>query len=194
MFKLFWPRLRGVPVNIKRHDLQSSPFVRDDSFRVQDNLLGHARFCLYPPCLSPSRRSRVQPQLPVWGAEGPRCQPWWMASDRSTHAYPVPFFSSIPFVCVYVFFDASFPCLVRCLQPWITPSLFDNTGNNNIVDEWTFGQLQDRNTAQQKLQAHWDTWITEADFAAIAAAGYVSYDEPTMSVSMLLKSLFGSSA
>ena len=101
-----------------------------------------------------------------------------MASDRSTHACPVPFFSSLPFVCVYVFFDAFLPSLARYLQPWITPSLFDNTGNTNIVDEWTFGQLQDRNTAQQKLKAHWDTWITEADFAAIAAAGYVSYDEP----------------
>lgn len=57
------------------------------------------------------------------------------------------------------------------LEPWITPSLFDNTGNANIVDEWTFGQLQDRNTAQQTLKDHWDTWITEADFEAIAAAG-----------------------
>ncbi|KAI0297553.1 exo-1-3-beta-glucanase [Multifurca ochricompacta] len=57
------------------------------------------------------------------------------------------------------------------LEPWITPSLFDNTGNPNIVDEWTFGQLQNRNTAQQTLQNHWNTWITEADFASIAAAG-----------------------
>ncbi|KAI0275217.1 glycoside hydrolase superfamily [Gloeopeniophorella convolvens] len=57
------------------------------------------------------------------------------------------------------------------LEPWITPSIFDNTGNSNIVDEWTFGQLQDRNTALQTLQNHWNTWITEADFAAIAAAG-----------------------
>jgi aryl-phospho-beta-D-glucosidase BglC (GH1 family) len=57
------------------------------------------------------------------------------------------------------------------MQPWITPSLFDNTGNPNIIDEWTFGQLQDQNVAQQTLQAHWDTWITESDFAAIAAAG-----------------------
>ena len=38
--------------------------------------------------------------------------------------------------------------------------------------------MQDQNTAQQKLNAHWDTWVTEADFAAIAVAGYVSYDEP----------------
>ncbi|KAI0299824.1 glycoside hydrolase family 5 protein [Russula brevipes] len=57
------------------------------------------------------------------------------------------------------------------LEPWITPSLFENTGNPNIVDEWTFGQLQDRNTAQRVLKAHWDSWITESDFAEIAAAG-----------------------
>lgn len=57
------------------------------------------------------------------------------------------------------------------LEPWITPSLFDNTGNSAIVDEYTFGQLQDHNTAQAKLKTHWDTWITESDFAAIAAAG-----------------------
>ncbi|KAG8732973.1 exo-1,3-beta-glucanase [Ceratobasidium sp. 414] len=59
------------------------------------------------------------------------------------------------------------------LEPWITPSLFDNTGNAAIVDEYTFGQYQDYNTAQFKLKNHWDTWITESDFAAIAAAGYV---------------------
>ncbi|CAE6442981.1 unnamed protein product [Rhizoctonia solani] len=57
------------------------------------------------------------------------------------------------------------------LEPWITPSLFDNTGNNAIVDEYTFGQFQDYNAAHSKLVAHWDTWITESDFAAIAAAG-----------------------
>ncbi|KAI0094429.1 exo-beta-1,3-glucanase [Irpex rosettiformis] len=57
------------------------------------------------------------------------------------------------------------------LEPWITPSLFDNTGNPNIVDEWTFGQLQDRNTALNTLTQHWNTWITESDLAAIAAAG-----------------------
>lgn len=57
------------------------------------------------------------------------------------------------------------------LEPWITPSLFDNTGNADIVDEWTFGQLQDKTTALNTLQNHWNTWITESDFAAIAAAG-----------------------
>jgi len=58
-------------------------------------------------------------------------------------------------------------------KPWITPSLFDGTGNTGIVDEWTFGQFQDRTTALNKLQNHWNTWITESDFAAIAAAGCV---------------------
>ncbi|EGN93094.1 glycoside hydrolase family 5 protein [Serpula lacrymans var. lacrymans S7.3] len=57
------------------------------------------------------------------------------------------------------------------LEPWITPSIFDNTGNSAIVDEWTFGQLQDSNTATSVLQSHWNTWITESDFAAIANAG-----------------------
>jgi len=57
------------------------------------------------------------------------------------------------------------------LEPWITPSLFDNTGNSAIVDEWTFGQYQNAATAKSVLTNHWNTWITEADFIAIAAAG-----------------------
>jgi glucan 1,3-beta-glucosidase len=60
-------------------------------------------------------------------------------------------------------------------QPWITPSLFDNTGDSRIIDEWTFCQYQDRTKATATLKAHWNTWITEADFAAIAAAGYISF-------------------
>ena len=54
------------------------------------------------------------------------------------------------------------------LEPFITPSLFDATGNDGIVDEWTFCQYQDRSTAQAALQNHWNTWITEDDFAQIA--------------------------
>jgi aryl-phospho-beta-D-glucosidase BglC (GH1 family) len=59
------------------------------------------------------------------------------------------------------------------LQPWITPSIFDNTGDDRIVDEWTFGQYMNPGKARQILKDHWDTWITEEDFAQIAAAGYV---------------------
>jgi glucan 1,3-beta-glucosidase len=54
--------------------------------------------------------------------------------------------------------------------------LFDNTGDSRIVDEWTFGQYQNYNTALNTLQQHWNTWITEADFSAIAAAGYVRFE------------------
>ncbi|KAK7032151.1 hypothetical protein VNI00_013325 [Paramarasmius palmivorus] len=57
------------------------------------------------------------------------------------------------------------------LEPWITPSLFEQTGNNDIVDEWTFGQLQDRGRAEATLRQHWDTWITEQDFEDIKNAG-----------------------
>ncbi|KAF8527568.1 exo-beta-1,3-glucanase [Hysterangium stoloniferum] len=57
------------------------------------------------------------------------------------------------------------------LESWITPSIFDNTGDNRVIDEFTFGQFVDRDTAASVLQDHWNTWITESDFAAIAAAG-----------------------
>ncbi|KAJ6513276.1 glycoside hydrolase family 5 protein [Mycena sanguinolenta] len=57
------------------------------------------------------------------------------------------------------------------LEPWITPSIFSNTNNDAIVDEYTFGSMQDSATALSVLQNHWATWITEDDFAAIAAAG-----------------------
>ncbi|KAF8921967.1 glycoside hydrolase superfamily [Mucidula mucida] len=46
------------------------------------------------------------------------------------------------------------------LEPWVTPSLFENTGNDAIIDEWTFGQFQDKGTATAALTRHWDTWIT----------------------------------
>lgn len=57
------------------------------------------------------------------------------------------------------------------LEPWITPSLFDNTGDSRVIDEWTFGQFAPN--ALSVLQDHWNTWITESDFEAIAAAGFV---------------------
>ena len=57
------------------------------------------------------------------------------------------------------------------LEPWITPSIFQNTNNNDIIDEYTFGQMQDYNTALGVLTNHWQTWITEQDFIAIHNAG-----------------------
>lgn len=73
------------------------------------------------------------------------------------------------------FFDSASVCYplkdFLVLESWITPSLFDATGNDDIVDEYTFGQLQDKSVAQAALQQHWDTWFTEQDFKDIAAAG-----------------------
>jgi glucan 1,3-beta-glucosidase len=57
------------------------------------------------------------------------------------------------------------------LEPWITPSIFDNTNDSRIIDEYTFGQYQDHDIASNTLKQHWDTWITESDFQAIANAG-----------------------
>jgi glucan 1,3-beta-glucosidase len=56
-------------------------------------------------------------------------------------------------------------------QPWITPSVFEATGNDAIVDEYTLGSLMDPKNASALLEKHWESWITEDDFAAIAAAG-----------------------
>jgi glucan 1,3-beta-glucosidase len=60
---------------------------------------------------------------------------------------------------------------VRRRQPWITPSIFEWTNNTNVLDEYTLGQLVDNKLALDMLSSHWDTWITEADFETIAAAG-----------------------
>ncbi|KAF9523909.1 exo-1-3-beta-glucanase [Crepidotus variabilis] len=57
------------------------------------------------------------------------------------------------------------------LESFITPSLFDSTDDARVIDEYTFGKYQDHATALSKLQQHWDTFITEKDFADIAAAG-----------------------
>ncbi|SRR5258708_4778374 len=79
------------------------------------------------------------------------------------------------------------------LEPWVTPSLFDATSkiqitvagvlspnvygcgswpdNSSIVDEWTFCQYQEYNTAHSALVNHWNTFITEEDIANIAMAG-----------------------
>ncbi|KAJ1030415.1 hypothetical protein NDA16_001324 [Ustilago loliicola] len=54
-------------------------------------------------------------------------------------------------------------------EPWITPSLFDNTGDGRVVDEYTFGQYA--SNAYSRLASHWSTFYTESDFAAIARAG-----------------------
>lgn len=57
------------------------------------------------------------------------------------------------------------------LEPWITPSFFERTGDTEIIDEFTLGQRMDRAAALELLTEHWETWITEDDFIAIREAG-----------------------
>ncbi|EJD48927.1 glycoside hydrolase [Auricularia subglabra TFB-10046 SS5] len=57
------------------------------------------------------------------------------------------------------------------LEPWITPSIFQATGNDNIIDEYTFGQLQDDDVALKALTAHWESWVVDDDFKAMSDAG-----------------------
>ncbi len=58
------------------------------------------------------------------------------------------------------------------LEPWITPSLFQPWADGGgVVDEYTFTQALGRTAAQQQLEVHWNSWITEADFLEIASYG-----------------------
>jgi glucan 1,3-beta-glucosidase len=54
------------------------------------------------------------------------------------------------------------------LEEWIVPSLFQQVGNNRIVDEWTWGQYGGSTTL---LQNHWDTWLTQTDLKNLKNAG-----------------------
>lgn len=55
----------------------------------------------------------------------------------------------------------SYMLLTRHLKPWITPSIFINTNNTDVVDEYTLGQLLGNDIALSILTPHWQTWITE---------------------------------
>lgn len=56
------------------------------------------------------------------------------------------------------------------LEPFITPSLF-NTGSGLYPDEYTMCQKLGPKQASATLEKHYSTFITEADFKAIADAG-----------------------
>ncbi|KAL2822551.1 glycoside hydrolase superfamily [Aspergillus granulosus] len=56
------------------------------------------------------------------------------------------------------------------LEPWITPSLFDEAGDG-AVDEYTLTEILGKDEATARLSEHWGSFITEGDFAQIAEAG-----------------------
>ncbi|KAL8810338.1 MAG: hypothetical protein Q9223_003210 [Gallowayella weberi] len=58
------------------------------------------------------------------------------------------------------------------LEPWITPSIFDEwSSSQSVVDEYTYTKTLGKAEASSRLQNHWNTWITQDDFNAIAKAG-----------------------
>ena len=56
------------------------------------------------------------------------------------------------------------------LEPWITPSIFQQFQGQSIVDEYTL--CQQAPNAQQILQSHWSSWVGLDDFRKIAGAGF----------------------
>jgi glucan 1,3-beta-glucosidase len=56
------------------------------------------------------------------------------------------------------------------LEPWITPSIFDNVGDA-AVDEWSLCATLGADQCRSVLTDHWNTFITQEDFNQIAAAG-----------------------
>lgn len=58
------------------------------------------------------------------------------------------------------------------LEPWITPSLFDGLGRNDVVDEFTLGEKLGQNAALKILKQHWDSWCTFEDFQKIKNSGF----------------------
>ena len=58
------------------------------------------------------------------------------------------------------------------LEPWITPSLFQEWADGNSVkDEYTLSQTLGYDETFARLSAHWNTWFTQDDFNNIAKAG-----------------------
>lgn len=58
------------------------------------------------------------------------------------------------------------------LEPWITPSLFDQWADSRaVVDEYTYTQTLGKDEASRRLNNHWNSFITQDDFNAIKSAG-----------------------
>lgn len=56
------------------------------------------------------------------------------------------------------------------LEPWITPSIFDNAGDA-AVDEWSLCETLGADQCRAVLSQHWASFVTADDFNQIAAAG-----------------------
>ncbi|KAF8473250.1 glycoside hydrolase superfamily [Kalaharituber pfeilii] len=58
------------------------------------------------------------------------------------------------------------------LEPWITPSLFDQFGlDSGMIDEYTLSQKLGREETIKLLTPHWENWITFSDLEQIKNHG-----------------------
>lgn len=56
-------------------------------------------------------------------------------------------------------------------EAFISPSVFSKTGDKRVIDEWSFGKYTSRDQAESIYRNHFDSFITEDDFAEIASYG-----------------------
>eukprot|EP01080_Neovahlkampfia_damariscottae_P006206 gene6206-10212_t len=57
------------------------------------------------------------------------------------------------------------------LEPWITPSLFENQTTSNFVDEFTFCEQLGHSKAKIILEKHWNTWVTQKEIVKLSTYG-----------------------
>lgn len=60
------------------------------------------------------------------------------------------------------------------LERWIKPSLFGEwpvLDPSSPKDQWTYCETLGAREARSRLEAHWDTWVTNASIVALAEAG-----------------------
>lgn len=55
------------------------------------------------------------------------------------------------------------------IEDFITPSIYQQTGDDRVIDEWSFATYTPRDKAEEILKYHYDNFITEDDFAEIAS-------------------------
>lgn len=57
------------------------------------------------------------------------------------------------------------------VENFIVPSIYQSANDNRVIDEWSFATYSNKQKAQQTLTNHYNSFITEDDFAEIASYG-----------------------
>lgn len=57
------------------------------------------------------------------------------------------------------------------IENFISPSIYEQAGDNRVIDEWSFGKYVSPSKGEKILRDHYDNFITEDDIAEIASYG-----------------------